>query len=54
LGALAIGWLSDYIGLRWPVFIAGLICFALWLWVLPRRRGMAEALEAGAQEEAKR
>jgi MFS family permease len=45
LGALAIGWASDHIGLRWPVFIAALICLGLWLWFLPRRRAMAEALE---------
>jgi MFS family permease len=54
LGALAIGWVSDFIGLRWPVFLAGLICLGLWLWVLPRRRFMAEALEAGTKEEAKK
>ena len=54
LGALAIGWASDLMGLRWPVFFAGLICLGLWFWVLPRRRAMAEALESGAQEEAKR
>ena len=48
IGALAIGWASDYIGLRWPVFCVALICLGLWLWVLPRRRGMAEALEKGA------
>ena len=54
LGALAIGWASDYIGLRWPVFVAGLICFGLWLWVLPRRRGMADALEAGSSAGAKK
>jgi len=53
IGALGIGWLSDQIGLRWPVFLAGLIVFGLWLWVLPRRRAMAEALEAGAPAEMK-
>jgi MFS family permease len=52
IGALAIGWASDYIGLRWPVFLAGLICFGLWLWVLPRRTAMAEALETGPPGEA--
>lgn len=50
-GALAIGWVSDYIGLRWPVFLAALICFALWLWVLPRRRAMADALEGDSSPE---
>jgi predicted MFS family arabinose efflux permease len=53
LGALAIGWASDHIGLRWPVFLAGLICLALFLWVLPRRGAMADALEGeGASETA--
>lgn len=52
LGALAIGWASDYIGLRWPVFIAALICLGLWLWVLPRRRAMAIALEGGGDSSA--
>ena len=54
LGALAMGWASDYVGLRWPVFCAALICLGLWLWVLPRRRAMAEALEAGSPAEAKK
>lgn len=53
VGALAMGWASDSIGLRWPVFSAALICLGLWLWVLPRRRGMAEALEAGVPAEAR-
>ncbi len=46
IGALAMGWASDYIGLRWPIFLAALVCLGLWLWVLPRRRAMAEALES--------
>ena len=54
LGALAIGWASDHVGLRWPVFLAALICFGLWLWVLPRRRAMAEALEGDGDAEAKK
>ncbi|MFT5440443.1 MAG: putative MFS family arabinose efflux permease, partial [Alphaproteobacteria bacterium] len=45
VGALAMGWASDYIGLRWPMFVAALICVGLWLWVLTQRRAMAEALE---------
>ena len=53
LGALAIGWASDFVGLRWPVFVAGLICFGLWLWVLPQRRAMAAALEFGSTKEDK-
>ena len=53
VGALAMGWASDHIGLRWPVFLAALICLALWFWVLPRRRAMAAALEAGSTAEAK-
>lgn len=54
IGALAIGWASDFFGLRWPVFIAALICLGLWLWVLPRRRRMAAALEAGPPGEARK
>ena len=53
VGALAMGWASDHIGLRWPVFLAALICLVLWFWVLPRRRAMAVALEAGSPAEAK-
>jgi len=45
LGALLIGWLSDHLGLPLPIFGAALICFCLWLWVLPRRDAMAAALE---------
>ena len=52
-GALVMGWASDFVGLRWPVFFAALICLGLWLWVLPRRRGMAEALEGDGAPESR-
>jgi len=53
VGALVMGWASDYVGLRWPVFFAALICLGLWLWVLPRRRGMANALEGDGAPESR-
>lgn len=53
VGALVMGWASDYVGLRWPVFCAALICLGLWLWVLPRRRGMADALECDGAPESR-
>jgi MFS family permease len=50
IGALAMGWASDYVGLRWPVMAGAFCCLLLWLWALRRRRGMTEALEAEAEE----
>lgn len=53
VGALVMGWASDFVGLRWPVFFAALICLVLWLWVLPRRRAMADALESDVGAESR-
>jgi predicted MFS family arabinose efflux permease len=50
IGALIMGWASDYVGLRWPVFVGALCCLALWLWALTRQRAMAAALEGEADE----
>ena len=50
IGALAMGWASDYVGLRWPVLAGALCCLVLWLWALRRQRAMAEALEGEPDE----
>jgi MFS family permease len=48
LGALLMGAASEWVGLRIPVAIGGLICFGLCFWVFARSRDMAEALEGEA------
>lgn len=45
LGALMMGALNGWFGLRWPVFGGAMTCLLLWLWVFQRRHRMAEALE---------
>ena len=46
-GALIVGTVSEFIGLRWSVAGGAAVVFLLFLWALPRYRRMAEALEAG-------
>jgi predicted MFS family arabinose efflux permease len=45
LGALAMGWLGDEIGLRWPIAGGAVICTGLWAWAFSKRCQLAEALE---------
>ncbi len=47
-GALIMGALSEFIGLRWSVAGGAALVFMLFLWAWPRRRSMAEALEREA------
>ncbi len=44
-GALAVGILAEWFGLRWTFAGAALTCFAVWAWVLPRYRVMERSLE---------
>jgi MFS family permease len=46
LGSLVMGVLSEWLGLRWPVFGGALFCLAAWAWAHRRRAGMRESLEA--------
>jgi MFS family permease len=52
LGALAMGALNGWFGLRWPVLGGAAMCLLLWLWVFQRRHRMAEALENVPEEIA--
>jgi MFS family permease len=44
-GALIMGTLAEYAGLRLPVAGGAVICIALWLWARQRQARMAETLE---------
>jgi MFS family permease len=48
LGALAIGAISEWLGLRWPIAAGAVLCFVAWLWVFPQRRAIAKAMEQPA------
>ena len=45
IGALAMGWLSNQVGLRWPVAGGALLCVGFWFWVRGREAAIARALE---------
>ncbi len=48
LGALLMGAASEWVGLRIPVALGGLVCFGMCFWVMARSRDMATALEGEA------
>ena len=52
MGALTMGVLNGWFGLRWPVMGGAVTCLLLWLWVFQRRHRMAEALENIPEELA--
>lgn len=45
LGAMIFGWASEHFGFGWPTTLGGIATVAASLWVLHRRRGLAEQLE---------
>lgn len=45
IGAFLMGAASSFVGLQWPVAVAGAICLALCVWALRRARQFAPALE---------
>lgn len=45
LGALVMGYVSDFTGLQWPVAGGAVLCILLWLWAWRRQASMAPALE---------
>lgn len=47
-GALIMGMVSEFVGLRWTVAGGAALVLALFVWAWPRRRRMAAALEAEA------
>jgi MFS family permease len=48
LGALAIGGISEWLGLRLPVGIGALLSLAAFVWILPQRRAIAAIMERDA------
>jgi MFS family permease len=51
IGGLAMGWIAEWTGLRWPVAGGGLLCVLVWLWVRSRMSEVNRALESGIPEE---
>jgi MFS family permease len=51
IGGLAMGWIAEWTGLRWPVAGGGLLCVLVWLWVRGRLREVRRVLESGIPEE---
>ena len=47
MGAIVMGWLSEYFGLRWPFAVSAALCFLLWWWLVRRKETMTAALERG-------
>ncbi len=45
IGALIMGYLASFVGLRWPVFGGAVLCLILWLWARKRQDRMAASLE---------
>ena len=45
IGALMMGYLASFVGLRWPVFGGAVLCLGLWVWARRRQSRMAAALE---------
>lgn len=45
LGALAIGAVSEWLGLRWPVALGAILCLAAFAWIAPRRKTIAAIME---------
>jgi len=48
LGALAIGSAAEIVGFQVALAAGGVLCIAVFLWMLRHRRSMTEALEGGA------
>jgi MFS family permease len=45
IGALIMGYIASFTGLRWPVFGGAVLCMAFWLWLRRRQSRMAAILE---------
>lgn len=51
VGALMMGALAEFFGLRWPILGGAIVMLLFWVWLLPRRAGMAAALEGEPDSE---
>jgi MFS family permease len=45
LGALTVGWIAEYTGLRWPMAGSALLCILVCLVMLPRLKSLVAVLE---------
>ena len=53
-GALIIGALSEFLGLRWPLAGGAVLALAVWAWIWLRRRRPIYDLEVGADGSSQR
>lgn len=51
VGALIMGVIAEYFGLRAPILVGAALCFILWFWVWRQRESLTETLE-GPQHAA--
>ena len=51
IGAMGMGYLASFVGLRWPVFGGAVICLGLWIWARHNQDRMAAALETAPEPE---
>ena len=51
IGAMVMGYLASFVGLRWPVAGGAVLCLVVWLWARRRQDRMAAALEAAPEHE---
>ena len=51
VGALVMGYMASFVGLRWPVFGGAVICIGFWLWARKRQDTMAAALEVDPKRD---
>lgn len=51
VGAVGLGGLSDYFGMRWPLAIGGALCLLLWGWARLRRDRMIGFLEGDSDQK---
>jgi hypothetical protein len=49
-GAVAMGWIASFVGIRPTLAAGGAISLALWFWARGRARAVAPALEQGGLE----
>ena len=47
LGALTMGTMSEFLGLRGPLFGGAVLCFLLWVWAFARRERLTRLMEGG-------
>jgi MFS family permease len=45
VGALVMGYIASFVGLRWPVFGGAVLCLVFWVWIRRRQSQMAAILE---------